>query len=686
MRSVLILIEASHFAASVRNFEANTKQVDVWAFGCVIYECAMGKPPNADLREPQQLKSRMRRLNKSIELPENENFPEALRSLVSYTLTPDAKNRPSMRNVLEHEYLVKTEESHPTSILTELVNVYYTWLHGGGQRASLFIKGGAAVSDAPGALSTSDDEWNFSTTIDFEKRISTILHIDVDIPEISDPSEFQSNGGEVTPKAVKDSTIEPKGRELTEAQKANFEARVRRGAELSNVFDHNKPDYEYKTKTDFRPIQERRVSDLPLRVMAEDRPPSIASNEIDLGDFDSSNYATVAPLTKLIDASTIRAKRDDLKLSRESSGTKATPINHVPGAEDDYLAQQEPNDRPTTQDFSFPPKEWKQDKRKGSATETTNTEHHDAKKSSVRKTMEWSFDAAMSETETETGEPEPEPEPAIADDSRAKKHATMQWSFPQAMAEASASSTQSVAPARPAPMLRTITLPVTSSEIDTAEGDIPRPSTAMSETVSETSLASSEADPFSLDQDAHGYPAPGALDERGVSSYYHSEGDTLCPEHTVPYNTTVTGPAPYPMGLPTRIGEEGFPGPSTAVAAATVVAQSGKKQKKKRRFTRSKKSQTLASDGEAPAISSSPESASPGTPGARRRATMPEIAPPAAEALDVNASPEQLERELGSMLGSFGSVLNAAGRVMGIKRRSRRGSRRRSSSEWESEE
>jgi hypothetical protein len=664
-----------------RIFEANTKQVDVWAFGCVIYECAMGKPPNSDLREPQQLKSRMRRLNKPIELPESEDFPEALRSLVSYTLTPDVKNRPSMRDVLEHEYLADTEESHPTGILTELVNVYYTWLHGGGQRASLFIKGGAVVSDAPGALSTSDDEWNFSTTVDFEKRISTILDIDIDIPEITDSSDFQSTEGEATPKAVQDPTLEPQGRELTEAQKANFEARVRRGADLSNVFDLNKPDYEYKTKTDFRPIQERRVSDLPLRVMAEDRPPSIASNEIDLGDFDSSNYATVAPLTKLIDASTIRAKRDDLKLSRENSATKAIPNINVFAAEDNYLAQQEPTDRPATQDFSFPPKEWKQDKIEGLATKLDDTKNVYAKKSSVRKTMEWSFDTAMSETESE----EPEPEPAITEDSRAKKHATMQWSFPQAMAEAGASSTPSVTPARPAPMLRTITMPVTSSEIDAAEADVPRPSTAMSETVSETSLASSEADPFGLDQDAHGYPAPSALDQRGISSYYHSEGDTLSPEHTVPYNTTVAGPAPYPMGPPARIGEEGFPGPSTTVAAAAQVAQSGKKQKKKRRFTRSRKEQSLASDGEAPTTSSSPESASPGTPGARQRVTMPEIVPPTAEALDVNATPEQLERELGSMLGSFGSVLSAAGRVMGIGR-SRRGSRRRSSSEWESEE
>jgi len=640
----------------------------------------MGKPPNSDLREPQQLKSRMRRLNKSIELPENEDFPEALRSLVSYTLTPDAKNRPSMRDVLGHEYLTDTEESHPTSILTELVNVYYTWLHGGGQRASLFIKGGAAVSDSPGALSTADDEWNFSTTIDFEKRISSILDIDIDIPELNEPSDLQSHGGEATPKVIKDSTPEPQGQEMTEAQKANFEARVRRGADLSNVFDLNRPNYEYKTKTDFRPIQERRVSDLPLRVMAEDRPPSIASNEIDLGDFDSSNYATVAPLTKLVDASTIRAKRGDLKLSRESSSTRATQNNNVSTGEDDYPTQQGVNDRPATQDFSFPPKEWKHDQDKGLMTNLPGADDTSTK-TSVRKTMDWSFDTAMSETEPE----ELELEPATVEEGRAKKHDTMQWSFGQAMAEAGASSTTSVTTARPAPLLRTTTMPVTSSEVDEAEADVPRPSTAMSEAASEASLVSSEADPFGLDQGSPGYPVPSALDKRGISSYYYSEGDVLSPEHTVPYNTTIAGPAPYPMGPPARIGEEGFPGPSTSGTANTTLTQTGKKQKKRRRFTRGKKEQTLITDQETPVTSSSPESASPGTPGVRRTITMPEINPPSAEALDVRASPEQLERELGNMLGSFGAVLTAAGRVMGINRRSRRGSKR-SSSEWESEE
>ena len=140
--------------------------------------------------------------------------------------------------------------------------------------------------------------------------------------------------------------------------------------------------------------------------------------------------------------------------------------------------------RPAAQDFSFPLKEWKQDTIKALPTEPTDNETH-SKKSSVRKTMDWSFDTAMSETE------KGEPEAAVGENNRAKKHDTMAWSFPLAMAEADASSNPSVTPDRPASIL----MPVTSSEVDAAEADIPRPSTAMSETVSETSLASSEADP-----------------------------------------------------------------------------------------------------------------------------------------------------------------------------------------------
>lgn len=643
-----------------------------------MYECAVGKPPNSDLREPQQLRTRMRRMNKSIELPESDEFPEQLRSLVSYTLSPEARNRPRMSDVLSHPYLIDTEQSHPTSTLKELVNVYYAWLYSGGQRASLFMKGGAVVSDAPGSLSTADEDWNFSTTADFEKRISTVL--DMDLPEIREPFGPLSPEGEITPRAMHDSTTESGEEELTIAQKANFEERVRRGAaDLTNLFDQDKPDYEYKTKTDFRPVQERRVSDLPFRAMAaEDRPPSIASNEIDLGDFDSSNYATIAP-TKLADAPTIRAKRNEPKMSRSSSSSSSAPLKSGISTEEDYLTAQQSSDRPATQDFSFPPKEWRQDEDERPATAIDTTAESNARKD-MRKTMEWSFDTAMSDVEPEYEEAPP----IVPDEKKAKKHETMQWSLSQAMAEVDTSFSPSRTHARPAPMLRTMTMPVTSSEIDTAESDIdfPRPSTALSEAISETSLGTSEADPFSLDCDASGYPGPDALDERGMSSYYNTEGLALAAEHTLPYNATIAGPAPLLMGRSaTRIGEEGFPGPATAMPATVPVGASQSPKGKRRRgpFRRQKK----ISDEEttSPEVSSSPEAEIADG----HKIAMPDIVPPSAEALDVRASPETLEQEFGSLLANFGDVLKGAGRAMGLGKKKRRSSRR-GSSEWESED
>ena len=89
---------------------------------------------------------RMRRLKQAIALPEDEDFSDDLRALVSYTLSPDVASRPSMKDVLKHDFLKETEETHPTNILSELVQTYYAWLFSGGQRVSLFMPGGAAAA------------------------------------------------------------------------------------------------------------------------------------------------------------------------------------------------------------------------------------------------------------------------------------------------------------------------------------------------------------------------------------------------------------------------------------------------------------------------------------------------------------------------------------------------------------
>jgi hypothetical protein len=346
----------------------------------------------------------LRRLNQSIELPESGKYSAGLRSLVSYALTPDAATRPSFTDVLEHEFLTNTEESHPTRILRELVQVYYSWLYGGGQRASLFMPGGATAGDIPGSLTTSDEEWNFSATDHFENRMSTVLNIP-DFPDYSDyssysdRSEMQHKEGDSTPKAINTAATG----ELSPEEKANFEERVRRGADLSNIFDQNKPNYEYVTKTDFIPIQQRRVTDLPLRAMSEERPYSIANQVIDLGDFDSSNYASASQAKderfKLADAATIKNIRGTSKLysdvatpaimtSKPSKSTNQAPI-----------AANDPP-RPATPDFAFPPKEWNT-KDEEASNKAENAGPPRARDAAKHKTMEWSFASAMSEAQAD---------------------------------------------------------------------------------------------------------------------------------------------------------------------------------------------------------------------------------------------------------------------------------------------
>ena len=382
----------------------------------------------------------MRRMNQSIELPDNGDYSAGLQSLVSFALTPDAATRPSFGDVLKHEYLADTEKSHPTAILSELVKTYYGWLYGGGHRASLFMAGGApaagANGEAAGAWTTADDEWNFSASDTFEHRMSTVLNI----PNISDLAEPRwSETGDLTPRPnpVLD------GGQLTAEAQANFEERVRRGADLSNIFDQNKPKYEYVTKQDFVPVELRRVSDLPLRAMSEERPYSIANQVIDLGDFDSSNYYPAnnakEEKIKLVDAAIIKANRGNSKLYSDGglSGALTARPSTAP--------------RPPTGEFVFPPTEW------------TNTykasDHQDESATAPKlrdptkhKTMEWSFATAISEAQLgDVGKPAPiskeEPEittTAIAESSnvtsRLKKHDTMQWSFESAMTEAAASS------------------------------------------------------------------------------------------------------------------------------------------------------------------------------------------------------------------------------------------------------
>ncbi|RMD41593.1 hypothetical protein DV735_g3531, partial [Chaetothyriales sp. CBS 134920] len=561
-------------------------EVDVWGFGCTLHECAIGRPPNSDLRERQQLKSRMRRLKAAVCLPEAEKdkFSEGLQSLIEFVLNPDPATRPSMKEVLEHAYLISSEETHPTSWLTELVQNYYGWLYRGGQRVSLFIPGGAAAaSEDPDVGIQDSDDWNFSMTQDFERRMSQML----EIPDESDLSpSTTSPGGDDTPKQAKTGQPSPP-RTLTAAQRANFEMRVNRGAaDLSNLFDQSAPAYEYKAKTDFVPIPEpRRISDLPFRAMAEERPSSIASNVIDLGDFDQADYAAAAPRTddnihvqtayaapikgetiRLADASTLRQKRADSKGPRDTVPPLLT-IRRANSVDDgtsrpsdvavsDFASAQLDNwpimSKPKTTGLSpaFGEEDTPSGSRPGHAT------------------MDWSFSSAMAGMIPSHAEPEEvhsplqhqleqdqaqlildqapfsEPGPVEEEDefpvlshntvrpsisAPKSARATLDWSFSTAMSElhvdSSTSTRQHTTPSR-APLVRQMTMPVTNSDFSQANApdssmlELGRPSTAMSEAYSESSQSSADVDPFGLEE---GEPLPG-IDQAAVGALYASRG------------------------------------------------------------------------------------------------------------------------------------------------------------------
>lgn len=589
-----------------------------------------------------------------------------------------------MKEILEHEYLKDTEETHPTNTLTELVQTYYAWLMSGGQRVSLFMPGGAAAASTSTQDSGADvdpmDEWNFSMTQDFERRVSAIL----EIPDFSNLSTSETTEGEETPKgSTRPSGLSPP-KEMTTAQKANFEARVKRGADLSNLFDQNKPAYEYKTKTDFVPIPEqRRISDLPFRAMAEDRPSSIASNVIDLGDFDEADYAVAAPRTddkiqtayaatpmreetiRLADASTLREKRANSKGPRDPNSQSLT-ARRASSVED----------RPSgtsTQDFAISQEEWTVKSRKApelqEPAEITSSRHPG------HATMDWSFASAMSEAaipqinvpdaeDSNSGLPGPE---ASEDElQKSKKHATMDWSFSAAMAEASATGTTAESirsspptrptPTRPAPLVRQMTMPVTIGDFAQAEEqEIPRPSTALSEAYSDVSASSTDVDPFGLERDDDGdYPGPATMDEdvgsSGMGGFYSGRGRTMIGERadgayagfadsTTSTPLTASGPGPYSLGRPARIGEDGFPGPSSSLPTTTAA-------------TLRASSASVASNATA-------------TGAPRPVVDVPPASPPSSAVMGAYASNDEVEAELTRLLEAMQGTLNAAREVVG---------------------
>lgn len=135
-------------------------EVDIWAFGSMVYEIASGFPPNVTTAIDistfgSQLKQHCPRL-------EGDKYSAQIKDLVAFCMVEDPKQRPAISDIQKHPYIFGTADRFPTASLSQLVKAYKLWESQGGIRKSLFFAGGARnmADDHPSGLK---DEWKFDT-------------------------------------------------------------------------------------------------------------------------------------------------------------------------------------------------------------------------------------------------------------------------------------------------------------------------------------------------------------------------------------------------------------------------------------------------------------------------------------------------------------------------------------------
>jgi len=259
-------------------------EVDCWAFGCTVYELATGLPPNARIH-PRKLGIFLQKAP----VLEGDQFSNALKEFVAFCLEERPERRPSATAILNHPYIRDSAERYPTIMLKELIEEYARWESSGGQRASLFNPYGAQ-GPSPLDFEYADDEWNFSTTPEF------------------DDSFFAQESLTITPNGATTEVV-PRSRQGS----ANFmnpfdrssaaNAAIRGGSAMAGIFNPDANPYSY-TNGDGSTMDES--SDLPLRKFSADQ----AANRLTMIDLDLA-ITVEAPSVDLADVPTIKSKKNN---------------------------------------------------------------------------------------------------------------------------------------------------------------------------------------------------------------------------------------------------------------------------------------------------------------------------------------------------------------------------------------
>lgn len=247
-------------------------EVDIWAFGSLAYEVAVGLPPNATKAiDPadfgEYLKQNAPRL-------EGDQYSTRLKDLVASCMVNDPKKRPPIELVQMHPYINNTEKDYPTESLSKLVNAYRLWESQGGSRQSLFAAGGAMgpPSESP---SKQEDEWDFDSDGPTQPPL--------------DDSETQ---------AVYDaygSRVDIPPQPLQRRRRKPIPNLQPFKAPLQKVFDpHTIANYHDHIKDFYSPKPRSASSDLPLRDNTQQ--PKLRESLIDM-DVSTKGFMRIAPKT-----------------------------------------------------------------------------------------------------------------------------------------------------------------------------------------------------------------------------------------------------------------------------------------------------------------------------------------------------------------------------------------------------
>ncbi|KAG5953212.1 hypothetical protein E4U53_006339 [Claviceps sorghi] len=309
-------------------------EVDIWAFGALVYEVASGLPPNvAEKIDFSRLGSRLKQHTPRLE---GDCYSYGLKDLAAYCLQHEASRRPTIEEIQKHKYIFNTEETFPTASLSHLVRAFKLWEAQGGHRHSLFSVGGAQGLSSPTSTTMENDDWNFSTTDAFDQQV-------LNNSEAQDVYDVYGTDVDFSKEAYEETSKPPKGKSRRRPPPQLPSVK----APLEKVFDRNTiSNYEDNSRSYYgrffpAPVS---VSDLPLR----DESAASADVRESLIDLDASLDGS--DLSQFVDMGTIRAPESRASMDYDMGDAS---YNYPPLSDLGDVRSSNGNNR-RTQDWKFP--------------------------------------------------------------------------------------------------------------------------------------------------------------------------------------------------------------------------------------------------------------------------------------------------------------------------------------------